>query len=416
MAEPAGSAIPEAERGMRAALRVRDFRLLWIGQAVSYLGDQFHFVALAWLTLLLTGSALALGTVLMVAAVPRAVLMLAGGAITDRFSQRVLMLLSDSTRAVLVTLLAALVLTGNAQLWQLYILGFIFGIMDAVFIPAGQAIIPSLVDEARLTGANALMQAANSATSLLGPVAAGALVAVLTGVRGIGIALAVDAATFYISALFLTLMRGRGGLEQESSDQNLLESIRDGLRYAWHDPIMRALLIAIAGIDVTAAGVFDVGLPLLGRSHFGGSVAFGIMVSGFGAGALLGVIGAGMIKKPRHRGIFAVGILALFGTGTAILPLAPNVAVATVMIALMGVGGGFINVLIMPWIQARTDPTMQGRIASLIMLASVGLTPVSFAVAGWIASFTLMGLFVAGGAIILTTAAYTALSPARTID
>jgi MFS family permease len=401
---------------MRSALRVRDFRFLWIGQTISYLGDQFHYVALAWLTLLLTGSALALGTVLMTAAVPRAVFMLAGGAITDRFSKRALMLLSDSTRAVLVTALAVLVLAGDAHLWQLYVLAVIFGTVDAVFIPAAQAIVPSLVDEERLTGANALMQSADSVANLLGPVAAGALIAALAGVRGIGIALAVDASTFYVSAVFLAFMRNRGAAEPDSSEQNLLSSIRDGLRYAWSDPTMRALLTAIAGIDMTASGVFGVGLPLLGRTEFGGSAAFGIMVSGFGAGALVGVIGAGMIKRPRYRGIISVGVLTLFGVGTAVLPLAPNAVVATVMIALMGVGGGLINVLINPWIQARTDPSMQGRIASLIMLASVGLTPLSYAVSGWIADFNLTALFLVGGMIILATATYTALSPARLID
>jgi MFS family permease len=342
--------------------------------------------------------------------------MLAGGAITDRFSKRALMLLSDSTRAVLVTALAVLVLAGDAHLWQLYVLAVIFGTVDAVFIPAAQAIVPSLVDEERLTGANALMQSADSVANLLGPVAAGALIAALAGVRGIGIALAVDASTFYVSAVFLAFMRNRGAAEPDSSEQNLLSSIRDGLRYAWSDPTMRALLIAIAGIDMTASGVFGVGLPLLGRTEFGGSAAFGIMVSGFGAGALVGVIGAGMIKRPRYRGIISVGVLTLFGVGTAVLPLAPNAVVATVMIALMGVGGGLINVLINPWIQARTDPSMQGRIASLIMLASVGLTPLSYAVSGWIADFNLTALFLVGGMIILATATYTALSPARLID
>lgn len=418
MAEPAGSATLEANSGMLAPLRVRDFRLLWIGQSISLLGDQFHFIALAWLTLLLTGSPLALGTVLMAAAVPRGVLMLLGGALTDRFSQRTLMLLSDSLRAVLVTGLTVLVLTGNAALWQLYVLAVIFGSVDAVFYPSSQAIIPSLVDENRLGSATALSQMALQASNLLGPIAAGALIAALAGTKGIGLALAFDAATFYASALSLSLMRARGGVAHTNDDPGpgLLRSIRDGLHYAWHDPILRALLFAIAGIDVTAAGVFGVGLPLMGRTHFGGAAGFGIMSAGFGAGALAGTLAAGIVKRPHHRGPIAVGVLAVFGAGTAVLPLAPNLAVATAMIAAMGVGGGFIQVLIMPWIQTRSDPAMLGRISSLIMLASVGLTPLTYAVSGWIANYSLTGLFLAGGAVMVATAAYTALSPARSID
>lgn len=418
VAEPAGSATLEPSGGILAPLRVRDFRLLWIGQTVSLLGDQFHFVALAWLTLLLTGSPLALGTVLMAAAIPRGGLMLVGGALTDRFSQRALMLLSDSLRAVLVTLLTALVLSGNAQLWQLYVLAVIFGSVDAVFYPSSQAILPSLVDESRLGGANALSQAAVQLSNLLGPVAAGALIAVLAGTRGIGLAFALDAATFYVSAISLFFMRTRGGVarSEEEKGPGLLAPIRDGLRYAWNDPVLRALLFAIAGIDVTAAGVFGVGLPLIGRVHFGSAAAFGIMSSGFGGGALLGLVAAGTIKKPRRRGLMAVGVLAVFAAGTAVLPLAPNVITATALIAGMGAAGGFIQVLIMPWIQTRSDPSMLGRISSLIMLASVGLTPLSYAIAGWIANYNLTALFLVGGAIMLATSAYTALSPARSID
>jgi MFS family permease len=418
MAEPAGSATLEPQAGMLSALRVRDFRLLWIGQSISFLGDQFHFVALAWLTLLLTGSPLALGTVLMAGAVPRAVLMLVGGAMTDRWPQRVLMLLSDALRAVLVTGLATLVLTGNARLWQLYVLAVIFGTVDAVFFPATQAIVPSLVDEHRLTGATALMQTASQVSNLLGPVAAGGMIALIAGLRGIGLALAVDAATFYVSTLALLLMRSRGGTtaHDEAKEGNILQSIREGLLYAWNDRVLRALLIAIAGIDMTANGVVGVGFPLLGREHFGGSAGFGVMVSGFGAGALLGIVAAGTIKKPRRRGLIATGVVFVFAVGFALLPFAPNLIVAAALVAVMGAGSGFINVLVFPWIQTRTDQAMLGRIFSLIMLASVGLTPLSYAVAGWIADISLTSLFLAGSVVILATATYTALSPARTID
>lgn len=417
VAEPTGSATPAPQGGMLGALRVRDFRLLWIGNAVSLLGDQFHFIALAWLTLQLTGSALALGTVLMAAAVPRGTLMLVGGALTDRFPQRAIMLASDASRAVLVTVLAALVLTGNVHLWHLYVLAVIFGTVDSVFIPAEQAIVPSLVSGEQLTGATALMQVAGQASNLAGPIAAGTLIALIAGAQGIGIALAFDASTFYISALALALMRSRGGVAPAEGEdaQGMLQSIREGLSYAWNDRVLRALLIAIAGIDMTAAGVFGVGFPMLGRLHFGGAAGFGAMASGFGAGALVGIFLVGAMKNPPHRGLSSIAVLTVFGLGTALMPFAPNIVVATGIVSVMGVGAGFINVLINPWMQMRTDPAMLGRLASLIMLASQGLTPLSYAVSGWIADFNLTVLFLAGAGIILATATYTALSPARSI-
>ena len=131
-------------------LRIRDFRLLFTGETVNVLGDQFHFVALAWLALQLTGSGLALGTVLMTAAIPRAVFMLVGGAFSDRFSPRTLMLASNAIRAVVVGVLAALVLGGRAELWHLYVFAAIFGVVDAFFYPALNTIIPMLVPERQL--------------------------------------------------------------------------------------------------------------------------------------------------------------------------------------------------------------------------------------------------------------------------
>src|SRR5579859_7060017 len=126
----------------------RDFRLMFAGESVSLLGDQFHFVALAWLTLQLTGSGVALGTVLMAAAIPRAVFMLVGGAISDRISPRSLMLVANALRTVVV---AALVLTRHVQLWQLYVLGLVFGLVDAFFYPALHTIVPMLVCDEQLS-------------------------------------------------------------------------------------------------------------------------------------------------------------------------------------------------------------------------------------------------------------------------
>src|SRR5262245_1325517 len=120
----------------KSVFAVRDFKLLWIGEAVSALGDQFAMVALAWLALLLTGSALALGTVLAVMAIPRAVFMLIGGAYVDRLSPRRVMQLSNATRLVAVAVLGAIVLAGQAQLWMLYIFAVVFGVADAFFYPA----------------------------------------------------------------------------------------------------------------------------------------------------------------------------------------------------------------------------------------------------------------------------------------
>ena len=125
-------------------LRNRNFRLLWIGEAISVLGDHFYIVALPWLVLQLTGDALAMGAVLALSAVPRAALMLVGGALSDRFAPRNIMFASNLARFILVSLLAGLVFTNRVEIWMLYVLAILFGIADAFLYPAHSSMAPQL--------------------------------------------------------------------------------------------------------------------------------------------------------------------------------------------------------------------------------------------------------------------------------
>ena len=173
--------------GMRGVLRVRDFRLLWIGQGTSLLGDQFYLIALPWLVLQITGDPLALGAILALAGIPRAVFMLVGGATSDRFSPRTIMLTSDVLRLVLTALLAVVVFAGWTPYWLLYAQALLFGLISGFFMPASSAIMPLLVDEGDLHAANGLFQGTAQLSIFLGPMLAGGLIALLcAGRRRVG--------------------------------------------------------------------------------------------------------------------------------------------------------------------------------------------------------------------------------------
>ncbi len=176
----AASGSPKSS-GLLDVLRNRNFRLLWMGEGISLLGDQFYLIALPWLVLKLTGSPLAIGTVLALAAIPRALFMLVGGALTDRFSPRALMLCSNLGRFTLVASLAALTVTGQVQLWMLYAFALLFGLANAFFFPAQSAIIPKLLGTERLQTGNAIVQGTAQLSVFLGPVLAGTLIALLDG-------------------------------------------------------------------------------------------------------------------------------------------------------------------------------------------------------------------------------------------
>src|SRR5438067_10489783 len=168
------------------------FRKLWLATALSLFGDFFNYVAMAWLVLQLTGSSLALGTVLLAQSLPRAVLMMVGGALADRLSPRLTLLGSMGLRALVVAPLAVLVLTGRVQLWEVYGIAIVFGVVDAFFMPARQSILPATVADHELEPGNAIINVSSQASVIVGPVVGGLVVAGF----GTGWAFAADAACF----------------------------------------------------------------------------------------------------------------------------------------------------------------------------------------------------------------------------
>jgi predicted MFS family arabinose efflux permease len=393
-------------------LAQRDFRLLWAGESVSLLGDQFHFVALAWLVLSVTGSGLALGTVFIASSIPRAALMLLGGALSDRMAPRTLMLASNLLRAAVVAVLTVVVVSGRAELWHLVVLGVVFGSVDAIFIPAMNTIVPMLVPTDRLPAANALVQGTAQFAGLIGPAIAGIVVAVV----GTGPAFAIDALSFAFAALMVAAIRGgrRSGPGQApeaaatdgAERPSLLATIRAGAAYAFADPAIRLVIVLTAAFNLAFTGPISVGLAWLASNRFeGGSIAFGFMFAGFGAGALVGAILAGSLPPLRHQGAVLLSVAGSLGIALAAVGVAPSAAVATLMLIPMGLGIGYINVIAIAWLQGRTDPAMIGRVMSLVTLGSVALAPLSLALAGALVDTAATAMFAAAGALVLVVAA-----------
>ena len=394
---------PERGPALLRPLRIRDFRLLFAGETISVLGDQFHFVALAWLALQLTGSGLALGTVLMTAAIPRAVFVLVGGAFSDRFSPRTLVLVSNLIRGVVVAVIAALVLTDRAELWHLYVLAAIFGVVDAFFYPALNTFVPMIVPERLFAPANAVIQGSAQVMGLIGPAVAGALVALVNT----GPAFVIDAASFGVAALAVSFVRGgrrapRTSTADGAPRPSVLGSIVDGMRAAWADPAVRGTIVLIFAFNLAFVGPVSVGLAWLAEERFaGGSAAFGILFSAWGGGSLVGALIGGSIERLPRFGTVLLSAACLLAAGLALIGLAPTLPVALAIILPMGLLVGFINVQYFAWIQRRVDEELRGRVMSLVMLASIGLAPVSLAAAGAlvdVGAATLMYL-VSGGIV-----------------
>jgi Transmembrane secretion effector len=383
-----------------SVLASSNFRKLWIATLLSLFGDFFSYVAMAWLVLQLTGSSLALGTVLVVQALPRAVLMVVGGAVADRLSPRLAMLGSMALRALFVAPLAYLVITGRVQMWEVYAIAIVFGVVDAFFMPARSSILPSLVTDRDLEPGNAVLNVTGQAAVIGGPVVGGLVIAAF----GTGWAFAGDAFAFALGLLFVLALptAARAGRGQASPGGGLGGQITAGFRYAWSDVGIRVTLIAIAVIDFAANGAIGVGLPTLAHGRFSaGASGLGVLLGAWGVGATAGALGAGFVPPPKRFGMLIVYLCLWLGAGMAIVGLVPSLPPATLVMALSGLGTGVVNTYGISWLQRRTDPAMQGRVMSLVMLASMGLTPITFAASGAIAEANVTVLFLVAGAMML---------------
>jgi MFS family permease len=382
---------------------------------------MFYMIALPWLVLQLTGSALALGTIMALASIPRAVFMLVGGAFVDRFSPRSVMIASNLARLVLVGLLSALVLTNNTQMWMLYVLALAFGLADAFYFPAQTAIVPQVLPVDQLQAGNTFVQGTAQLSLFVGPVLAGGLIALLghaangaPDTRGIGIAFGIDTLSFVASLVTLMLMRIPSVTKHAAVPENVIESIKEGFAYVWSRTVLRVLFLLIVATNFLVMGPVTVGIPVLADTRLvEGAAAFGIIMSAFGAGSLLGIILSNVIPqpKPEHYGTVIMLVVSTLGVGIALMPLFASTAVIAVISLLIGAMAGYQRMMLFTWLQKRIPQELMGRVMSLLFFCAIGLAPVSNALAGAILEIDLNGLFIIGGGLMAALSLLTILLP-----
>ena len=358
-------------------LRHRDFRLLFWGQAVSVIGDALLPVALAFAVLDgLDGSAAQLGLVLAAQVAPMTLLVLPAGVWADRVSRRRLMLISDLGRALVQAATAALLLGGSAELWHLVVLSALYGAFEALFRPAAGGLTPALVPPDELQQANALVGLAQNAGHVAGPALAGLLIVAISP----GAALAVDAATFVVSAAFLLALREperaphvdtphfwrelKGGLAEVRARRWMLRFMPAFSAYHW----------------IALPCVLGLGAVLADR-ELGGAGAWAIITACFGAGTIAGSA-IGLRWKPARPMLAAT--LAFVGAACqpAIIALAGSTAAIAAFEALAGVA---VAIGFAQWetTLGRLIPgAALSRVTSLDWFTTVGVMPLGYALAG----------------------------------
>ncbi len=393
-------------------LRERNFVMWWLGASISLLGDQFYIVALPWVVLQLTGSGLAMGTVAMAAGIPRAVLMLLGGAVTDRTSPRKVLMATASARTVFVAAIALLLWQHSLLLWHLYLLALAFGVADAFALPSSGAMLRSLVQPQQLPAANSVWQSSALVTGIAGPAPAGLIM------KALGAAWA-----FFIDAIsFLFIIGALWKLPDPPQNQpaagvkpSVWSSIGEGLKYVTSDVALRSLMLLTAVLNFCLAGPMNVGLAYMAKARFGSPASFGVWISSVAAGMLAGMLLAGVLKSKR-RGLLLVAITSVLGLLTACMGLLPGLWPVAALLAVMGCFSGFINVQFQSWFQQRVERAVLGRVISVIMVFNLGLAPLSMAVAGVAVGWSAKWMFIIAGLAMVVVSAFGALQkPVREI-
>jgi MFS family permease len=369
---------------MLRALKNRDFALLWAGMTVSLVGDGIYFVAIAWEAFQLSDAPTALALVGVAWTLPAVLCLLFGGVLSDRFDRRRLLIGTALAQAVAIGLIALLATLGVLTLWLLLFPVAVYGGLMAIFAPAFEAIIPTLVGQDQLLAASAVEEFIRPVSiQLLGPAVGGILIAL----AGTTAAFLADSATFVLVAFAVLAMRPTSvGAARAQATGNALSQIREGIRFVAANPWLWRTLLAAAVALLAFVGPSQVLLPYLVKNDLhGGSEVYGAIRAAGGIGALLAAAFVGFSARPAPalRPMFAAWALQCFGL--AAYALANRAWVFGLISLLSGALGAIGNIVWGTLIKERVPNELLGRVSSVDWLVSIGLVPLSFAVTGPIA-------------------------------
>jgi len=382
--------------GLRA-LRHRDFRVFFAGQAVALVGSWMQQVAQAWLVLSLTNSPLRLGLVGSLNFLPVLLFAIVGGAVADRLPKRRLLVITQSLLGCQTLALAALIVTGHVRYWHVCVLAIVWGIANTVDLPVRQAFVVELAGRTDVASAVALNSAAFNVARIAGPAAAGLLIAR----AGVAPAYFINAGAFVVVIVTLFLLRARGAPAPRQGT-TIGAEIREGVRYALGTPRIMSLLAVLFVVSITVFN-FSIYVPLFARQVLGrGPEGFGLLMASVGVGAVGGALTLGALRAPSLSLLFVTGFLSC--AGLVVMSLVDRFGVAAVALFALG----WISVMVVAGcqvaLQLAAPDRLRGRIMSLHTFIYGGVFPFGAFTIGSISehwgvswAFRVAGLFGLGG-------------------
>ncbi|MFD5076638.1 MFS transporter [Streptomyces sp. NPDC058371] len=363
--------------------------LRWLGAyTASMVGDNVYYIALSWAAVQ-AGTPSQAGLVMAVSAVPRALLMLGGGVVADRFGPRKVVIGSDAVRCAAVLAVAALLFAAGPGLWLLALLALVFGTVDAVFMPAVGALPARVTSRGQLARVQGMRGLAIRFANVVG-----------APLGGLGVALGGATAAFGLAGLLIAVsvpllisvrmrdlpaedgsgVEGAAGPTPLAESRSAWQDLRDGLRYIRGHRVLAPLIVAIALGDLGFVGPLNVGLTLLADERGWGAAGMGWVLAGFGTGA--GAVSLLLTVRGRlpHAGYVMAGSILAGCAAIGSLAYVPGVVAAVGVALLVGLLAGLSGALCGALLQTETAPAYLGRVSAVSGIVSLGIAPLSMPV------------------------------------
>jgi len=352
-----------------AALRHRDFRLLWLGQIVSVTGSQMQFVAINWHVYLLTKSAFALGLVGLFRGVPIIVCSLAGGVVADAFDRKRTMVVTQTVMLLTAALLTAETLAGLKSVWPIYVLSALSAAAQAFDTPARQALMPTLVPEEDFPNAVSLGIIVFNIAIILGPAIAGFILAE----TGPAIIYGFNALSFLavIGAVIAMRTSGKPDLQRGRREALSFGALKEGLRFVWQTPIIvQTMTLDFAATFFASATLL---LPIFAQERLHvGARGYGFLAAAPAIGSVLTALVMARVGSFRRQGRLVVASVAVFGVATAGFGVSTVYWLSLLMLAITGAADTVSTVLRQTIRQLVTPNQLRGRMTSINMMFFMG--------------------------------------------
>lgn len=396
MVKQLSSSFQRVRHNTFSSLKIRNYRLYFIGQSISLAGTWMQTIGQAWLVLKLTDSGTALGLVTALQFLPVTIFGAMGGVIADRSSKRNLLYITQSSSAILAFMLAVLVATNTIQLWMLYILASLLGLVNAVDNPARRTFVLEMVGSQELGNAVTLFSTTFNLSRIIGPAIAGAIIAA----AGLAPCFFINAVSFIAVLVCLYLIRPEELIPAEPV-KRAKGQLLEGLRYVGRTPLLRNFLIMMAIVG-TLTYEFQVNLPLIAKYTFNSNAdGYALLNSAMGLGAVLGGLASASLKKLKAESL--IFTTYAFGASVILAAIAPNLHIALLAMVIVGIFSIRFGAIGETMLQLECAPNMRSRVMSLWSVAFLGSTPIGGPIVGWIGEYASprWGLTVSGFAALI---------------